>query len=52
MLTGELHVQHFALAIIEDLIGRFDLIQKRRYLSERVTAGRVFRLGLNDVMRR
>ena len=33
MLTGELHVEHLALAIVDDLIGRLNLIQERLYLG-------------------
>ena len=48
MLTGELHVEHLALTIVDDLIGRFNLIQKRLYLGERLTAGCVLRIAAND----
>src|ERR1044072_4678644 len=48
MLTGALHVEHLALTIVVDLIGRFDLIQERFHLSERLTARCVLRIALND----
>ena len=48
MLTGELHVEHLALTIIDDLIRRFDLIQQRRYLGQRLTARCILRIGAND----
>jgi len=48
MLTGELHVEHLALTIVDDLIGRFNLIQERLYLGERLTAGCVLRIAAND----
>src|SRR5947208_15291937 len=48
MLTGELHVEHLALTIVDDSIGRFNLIQERLYLGERLTAGCVLRIAAND----
>jgi hypothetical protein len=51
VFTRALHVEHFALAIIDDLIGRFDLIQERLYLSERLTARCILRIGLNEAPR-
>src|SRR4029077_4820413 len=48
MLTGELHFEHLALAVIDDLISRFNLIQERLNLGERLTAGCVLRIGAND----
>src|SRR5262245_57107587 len=51
MLTGSLKVEHFPLAIVKDLIGRFNLVQKRLHLGEGLTAGSVFRIGLNDAPR-
>src|SRR6266498_2864754 len=48
MLTGQLHVEYLALTIIDELIGRFDLIQERLNLSERLTAGRILWIDAND----
>src|SRR5262252_2538091 len=52
MLTRPLHVKHLALAITDDLIGRFDLVQKRLYFGECLTPGRILRIGVNDPSRR
>ena len=48
MLTGELHIEHLPLTIIDELIGRFNLIQERLNLSERVTASCILRIGANN----
>ena len=48
MLTGKLHFEHLALTIVDDLIGRFNLIKERFYLSESLTAGVILRIGAND----
>src|SRR4029453_3460855 len=48
MLTGELHVEHLALTIVDELIGRFNLSQERLNLGERLTAGCILRVGAND----
>jgi hypothetical protein len=49
LLTGALHVEHLALTIVDDLIGRFNLIQERFYLGKGLTAGCVLWIGANDV---
>ena len=49
MLTGDLHVEHFALTVIDDLISRLDLIQQRRDLGQCLTARRILWIGANDV---
>src|SRR5262245_39265864 len=51
MLTVELNVEHLALAIIDNLIGRFDLIQERRHLGQGLTARCILRIGANDASR-
>src|SRR5262245_17933079 len=51
MLAGSLQVEHFSLAIVKDLVRRFNLVQTRLHLGERLTAGSVFRIGLNDAPR-
>jgi len=48
MLTGDLHVEHFALTVIDDLISRLDLIQQRRDLGQCLTARCILWIGAND----
>src|ERR1700745_915216 len=48
MLTGELYVEYLALTIVEDLIARFNVIQERLNLRERLTAGCILRIGANN----
>src|SRR4030095_11035008 len=48
MLTGELHVEQLALAVVGDLISWFNLVQECFYLSESLAAGVVLRIGIND----